>query len=207
VQRGGGGGGRDEHGDCTATELHWRAQPSYAPRNPWPPMTPPSPIPVHIPIPIPIAHPEPDLDPASTCSPTSRPYPASGELVLSQWATPPPPVLSDGGAGHVLTSPLYAMHDAMHGVMHGAVPCTARCNARLGARPLRTSAAARHRSSRGGATSRLGAAAHTQAEQPCRADPRQGWAAAFARAETTAGVQTSPEGQRRPKSQLVLSHA
>ena len=62
----------------------------------------------------------------------------SGELVLSQWATPPPPVLSDDGAGRVLTPPLYAVHDAMHGAvhdamhgaMHGAVPCNARCGAR-----------------------------------------------------------------------------
>ena len=74
--------------------------------------------------------------------------------MLSQWATPPPPVLSDEGAGRVLTPPLYtvhgAVHDAVHGAMHDLIQCTVRCTPFSAAPQLAATA------SRGGACSGSG---------------------------------------------------
>ena len=77
--------------------------------------------------------------------------------MLSQWAPPPPPVLSDEGAGRVLTSPLHAVHDVVHDAMHGAMH-DAMQSLHGAVHALLSSAAARYHSFPGWRRSRLGAA-------------------------------------------------
>jgi len=180
VQRGGGGGGGHEHGAGTAAELHRRAQPSLIPATLGHQLhcTVPNP---HSPTPIPYPYP----DPVSASTSTSTSVSTSVSRIRRARAEP----VGDAAAASALrrgcrprvdTAPLYGAR------------CGARCSARRNARfntmhgavhALLSSTAARRHSFPGWSMFRLGAATHTREEQPCRAEPLQGSAAACARSK------------------------